>query len=324
MELFTLGVGNYTETDVKEAARAFTGWSVKYSVNFPPHTTYQEQVRQNVLAERPMFCFCDCPELHDDGFKTILGKRRAYDAEMVFDLLVSQPAHPKFLMKKMWEWFVYPNPEPAVLDKVCQVYVDNNYEIKPVLMHMATCDEFWSDKCERAVVKSPVSYTISLARQMNLGKSFSTKANMAPGITIPAAGSLVNMGYFVVNIMQKQGLTLLFPPDVSGWRWGTHWITSASMMERMRIGDYFLGQGGVLAGIWNGVNDKFKPQTTADIVEALAAWFDMPLDDQTKALLVKSVDAAGGPKAFAKQNTANPIIRSTVKLMSSTPSFQMC
>ncbi|HEY3781318.1 MAG TPA: DUF1800 domain-containing protein [Fimbriimonadaceae bacterium] len=324
MELFTLGVGNYSETDVKEAARSFTGWSVKYSVNFPPHTTYQEQVRQNVMAERPMFCFCDCPELHDDGFKTILGKRRAYDAEMVFDLLVQQPAHPKFLMKKMWEWFVYPNPEPAVLDKVCQVYVDNNFEIKPVLMHMATCDEFWSDKCERAVVKSPVSYTIALARQMNLGKSFSTKANMEPGITDPAAGSLVNMGYFVVNIMQKQGLTLLFPPDVSGWRWGTHWITSASMMERMRIGDYFLGQGGVLVGIWTGINEKFKPQTTGDVVDALAAWFDMPLDEQTKALLVKSVDASGGMKAFAKQNTANPIIRKAFKLMSSTPGFQMC
>jgi len=324
MELFTLGVGNYTEADVKEAARAFTGWSVKYSVNFPPKTTYQEQVRLNVMAERPMFCFCDCPELHDDGFKTILGTRRAYDAEQVFDLLVSQPAHPKFLMKKMWEWFVYPNPEPAVLDKVCQVYVDNDYEIKPVLMHMATSDEFWSDKCERAVVKSPVSYTISLARQMNLGKSFSNKANMEPGITDPASGSLVNMGYFVVNIMQKQGLTLLYPPDVSGWRWGTHWITSASMMERMRIGDYFLGQGGVLPGIWNGINDKFKPQTTADLVNALAAWFDMPLNDETRALLVKSVDAAGGVKAFAKQNTASPIIRSTFKLMSSTPSFQMC
>jgi len=324
MELFTLGVGNYTESDVKEAARAFTGWSTKYSVSFPPKTPYEKQVRMNVEAGRPMFCFCECPELHDDGFKTILGKRREFDADMVFDLLVGQPAHPKFLMKKMWEWFVYPNPSPDELDRVCQVYVDGKYEIKPVLMHLATCDEFWSDKCERAVVKSPVSYTMALARQMNLGKSYSKKTNFAPSMTTPADGGVMGMGYFLVNIMQKQGLMLLFPPDVSGWRWGTHWITSAAMMERMKIGDYFLGRGDVVAGVWKGMTDKFKPQTSDDIVTALAAWFDAPLDSESRAILVKTVDAAGGPKAFAKQNTAAKLIRSTFKILTSAPEFQMC
>lgn len=324
MELFTLGVGHYTETDVKEAARAFTGWSVKYSVNFPPKTPYDQQVRENVEAGRPMFCFCECPELHDDGFKTILGKRKQFDADMVFDLLLSQPSHAPFLMKKMWEWFVYPNPSKEELDKVCQVYIDNKYEIKPVLMHLATCNEFWSAKCHRAVVKSPVAYTMSLARQVNLGAAFGNKANMDPAQTTPASGSLVGMGYQLVNIMQKQGLTLLFPPDVSGWRWGTHWITSATMMERMRVGDYFLGRGDVIKGVWQGITDTYKPDTSEAIVKGLAAWFDMPLDEDTRDILVKAVDAAGGPKAFAKQNTAQKVIRNTFKLMSSTPGFQMC
>jgi uncharacterized protein (DUF1800 family) len=324
MELFTLGVGNYTETDVKEAARAFTGWSTKYSVNFPRKTPYEQQVLMNVQAGRPMFCFCECPELHDDGFKTILGKRREFNADMVFDLLVSQPVHAKFLMKKMWEWFVYPNPSPAELDKVCQVYVDNKYEIKPVLMHLATCDEFWSDKSERAVVKSPVAYTIALARQMNLGKSYGKKANFNPSMTTSADGSIVGMGYFLVNIMRKQGMTLLFPPDVSGWRWGPHWITSATMMERMKVGDYFLGRGDVVGGVWRGVTDKYNPKSSEEIVTALASWFDAPLDANSTKVLVEAVDAAGGVKAFAKQNTAAKVIRNTFRIMSSSPEFQMC
>src|ERR1700722_4448388 len=234
-----------------------------------------------------MYCFCECPELHDDGFKTILGKRKQFDADQVFDLLVSQPSHAPFLMKKMWEWFVYPNPSKEELDKDCQVYIDNKFEIKPVLMYMATCNEFWSAKCHRAVVKSPVSYTIALARQVELGKSFGNKANMEPAATTPANGSLVGMGYQLVNIMQKQGLTLLFPPDVSGWRWGTHWITSATMMERMRVGDYFLGRGDVVNGVWKGITDTYKPGTSEEIVNGLAAWFDMPLNEESRGILVK-------------------------------------
>jgi uncharacterized protein (DUF1800 family) len=227
-------------------------------------------------------------------------------------------------MKKMWEWFVYPNPSKEELDKVCKVYLDNKYEIKPVLKYLATCDEFWSDKCQRAVVKSPVGYTIALARQMNLGASFGKKSNLDPAMTTPADGSLVGMGYFLVNIMQKQGLTLLFPPDVSGWRWGTHWITSASMMERMRIGDYFFGRGDVVNAVWKSVMDTYKPATSTDIVNALAAWFDAPLDDESRKVLVDAVDAAGGTRAFAKQNTAATVIRRTFKILSSAPEFQMC
>lgn len=322
MELFTLGIGHYTETDVKEAARAFTGWSTKYAVSFPPKTPYDVQVRENVEAGRPMYCFCDCPELHDDGFKTILGKRKEFDAEQVFDLLVSQPSHAPFLMKKMWEWFVYPNPSPESLEKVCKVYIDSKYEIKPVLHYLATCDEFWSDQAMRAVVKSPVSYTISIARQANYGSGAAAKANFNTSPTEVVAPQLMGIGFTLANLMQRQGLRLLFPPDVSGWRWGTRWITTATMMERMKIGDSLLGGGNAVA-LWKDLHETFKPQKPEDVVDALATWFDAPLDKGSRAVLVETVDKAGGMKAMAKPGTAAQVLRAAFKVMSSTPEFQM-
>jgi uncharacterized protein (DUF1800 family) len=326
MELFTLGIGHYTEKDVQEAARAFTGWSVKYAVNFPRKTPYYNQVRMNLEADRPMYCFCDCPALHDDGFKTILGKRGTFNAEQTFDILVDHPAHAPFLMKKMFEWFVYPNPEPAALEKLCKVYRDGNYEIKPVIMYLATSDEFWSDKAQRAVVKSPVAYTIGLGRQLGLGPALAKGANLNCAATEPVGGSLLGMGYFLANVMQKQGLQLLFPPDVSGWRWGTHWITSAAMMERVRIGDYLFNQrrGLVVPNLWKNINDAYSPKTTADIVNAMVAWFDAPLSDDDKKVLVDAADKAGGVKAFAKAGTAGPVMDSVFRLIASTPEYQMC
>jgi len=326
MELFTLGIGHYTEKDVQEAARAFTGWGIKTAVSFPPKTPYVQQVTMNLVAERPMICFTDSPALHDDGFKTILGHRAAFDAEGVFDLLVAHPAHAPFLMKKMWEWFAYPNPDQKTLDKMCKVYLENKTEIKPVLIAIATSDEFWSDRCMRAIVKSPVSYTVAIARQLNLGPVLGQKANMNAGLTEPVNGGLMNIGYSLAQVMQKQGLQLLYPPDVSGWRWGTHWITTAAMMERVRVGDYLFRQrqGLVVPNLWKELNEAYKPATSEQIVEAIAAWFDAPLDADTKAVLTKEVDASGGPKAFASAKTAGPVFNNVFRLMASVPEFQMC
>lgn len=325
MELFTLGIGNYSEMDVREAARAFTGWSTKYSVNFPPKTPYVEQIRMNVAAGRPMYCFADCPELHDDGFKTVLGKRGQWTADDVFDILVHHPAHAPYLMKKMWTYFAYPNPDPKTIEKVCKVYVDNKFEIRPVLHYIATCDEFWSPEAMRSIVKSPVAYTISVCRQLGIKPALAKNANFNPALMEPVAGNLLGMGYFLCQVMQKQGLQLLFPPDVSGWRWGTHWITSASMMERARIGDYLFKQrqGLVVPGLWKDVTAAYSPKTTDDIVNALVDWFDAPMDDQQKQILVKAADAAGGVKAFAKPQTAGKVIDSVFALIASAPQYQM-
>jgi len=325
MELFTLGIGNYTEKDVQEAARAFTGWSIRPALINPGKMPYYDQVVENLKTERPMIVYSDCPALHDDGFKTILGKRAQFDAEGVFDHLLKQPSHAPFLMKKMWEWFVYPNPEPAVLERMCKVYNDNKYEIKPVLAWMASTNEFWSDKAQRAVVKSPVAYTISICRQLELQPVFAKVANMNVGMLEPASGQFSGLGYFLANVMNKQGLGLLNPPDVSGWRWGTHWITTASMIERVRIGDYLFKQrqGLVVPHMWQRINDTYQPQTTEDVVNALVVWFDAPIDDDAKKILVKAADAAGGAKGFAKVNTAGKVIDSVFKLIASVPQYQM-
>lgn len=325
MELFTLGVGNYTETDVKEGARAFTGWSTRNSVNFPRGTKQLEQVTMNLEADRPMVCFSDSPALHDDGFKTFLGKRGNYNADHIFDILVEHPAHAPFIMKKMWEWFAYPNPEPKVLEALCKVYADSKYDIKHVLRYIGTCDEFWSDKCIRAVVKSPVAYTISIGRQLNLGPMLAQKCNMNAAQTQPVDGPLLAWGYFLANVMQKQGLQLLYPPDVSGWRWGTHWITSASMMERVQLSDYLFRQrqGQIVPHLWQQINEAYKPQNTEQVVDAIISWFDCPATPDDRKVLIDAANEAGGMAAFAKAGTSAKVFSSVFRLVASIPQYQM-
>ncbi len=139
MELFTLGIGNYTEKDVQEATRAFTGWSLRNAMPDAGRISQHKQLELAIEDERPIIVFTECPSLTDKKPKTILGKTDNFDANGVLDHLVAQPAHAKFLMAKLWSHFVYPDPDAKLVDQLAKVYVAGKYEIKPVLRWIANC-----------------------------------------------------------------------------------------------------------------------------------------------------------------------------------------
>jgi hypothetical protein len=136
MELFTLGIGNYTEKDVQELARAFTGWQVlDESVEFIP------------------FSF-------DDGPKTVLGKTANFDAESAIDLLLTQPSAPKFIAWKLLKDFVHPRPEQAHVDHYAARIVHHKWEMKPVLVELLSSRLFFSDYAYRSKIKSPCELVV--------------------------------------------------------------------------------------------------------------------------------------------------------------------
>jgi uncharacterized protein (DUF1800 family) len=141
MELFALGLGNYTEDDVKEAARAFTGWT---------------------LDKNQQAAFV--PARHDDGPKTVLGKTGAFGADDVIAIIVAQPVHQRFIARKLLEFFVYSDPEPELIEAAASVYALSGFDVARTVGTILRSDVFYSGRAYRAIPKSPVELAIGTLR----------------------------------------------------------------------------------------------------------------------------------------------------------------
>ena len=146
MELFTLGEGHYAESDVKEAARAFTGWSVD--------------------PDRGEFVFRG--RAHDDGVKTVLGRTGNLDGDAVLDVLLAQPQTAELIAAKLWREFVSPDPDPGEVRRIARVLRESGYEIRPALRALLTSDAFYAPGSRAALIKSPVELVVGTLRQFNI------------------------------------------------------------------------------------------------------------------------------------------------------------
>jgi len=145
MELFTLGRGNYTETDVKEAARAFTGWG------------YDGQSRF-VFRERQ----------HDAGPKTLLGQTGSWGGEDALRIMLEQPAAATFLVTKMYRFFVNDVPDPAHIAPLAAAFRRSGYDVSDLLERLFSADWFYTPANVASLIKSPVVLVAGLRRTLNL------------------------------------------------------------------------------------------------------------------------------------------------------------
>jgi uncharacterized protein (DUF1800 family) len=143
MELFTLGEGRYSEQDIKEAARAFTGWSV--------------DIDTGTYLYRPL--------AHDDGVKTVFGKSGNFDGDAVLDLILAKPETAEFIVAKLWREFVSPTPDPKEVARIARQFRDNRYNIKVALRGLLISDAFYAPDNRAALVKSPVDLVVGTLRQ---------------------------------------------------------------------------------------------------------------------------------------------------------------
>jgi uncharacterized protein (DUF1800 family) len=170
MELFALGLGNYTEDDVKEGARAFTGWTLKNG--------------------QPFFN----PAQHDDGVKTFLGRTGTFDADDAIAIIVSQPIHQRFIAHKLLEAFVYSDPEPELIEAVAGVYALSGFDIAQTLGAILRSNVFYSPRAYRAVPKSPIEFAVGTLRYIG-----------APQIPANLPGVLARMGQEPLNPPSVKG-----------------------------------------------------------------------------------------------------------------------
>ena len=145
MELFTVGIGNYSEQDIRESARAFTGYRIDF-------TTQQ---------------FRFAPFQQDHRPKTFMGRTGNLSGDDIIDALVSKAACGQFIGRKLWRFFVEDEPSPAVVDSVAATIRKHNFEIRPILREIFSSAEFYSDHAMGNQIKSPVQYIVQTSKLLD-------------------------------------------------------------------------------------------------------------------------------------------------------------
>ena len=146
LELFTMGVGNYTDRDVVEAARAFTGWGLN--------------------SRTGEFTFVRTE--HDSGFKNFLGEVGIWDGDQIIDIIFEQDVTARFLTRKLFEFFVYTDPSEQLIAELAGVLRENDYEIRPLMRAIFEHPEFYSDRAYRSLIKSPLALFVGLFRELEI------------------------------------------------------------------------------------------------------------------------------------------------------------
>ena len=218
LELFSLGVGmdgeqNYSEDDVKEAARAFTGWTVTNSIPRYPYGKYEAS-------------FIYDPSDHDDANKTFLGETGNFNGEDIVDIIVKQPGTARFVARHLYNFFVADEPQvPAWKDTpprdieaikmLEEEYFRSNYDISSMLRVLFNSNFFKNSRFEK--VKSPTETVVGTMR-------------LVGDYTTPKLG----LNALTLNI-RYMGQDLLNPPTVEGWHTGKEWIDSGTLVERINF-----------------------------------------------------------------------------------------
>jgi len=200
MELHTLGVdGGYTQQDVQEVARAFTGWSI----------------------ERPQLSgeFMFRPRLHDAGEKTVLGHKvnagGIRDGETVIDILSKHPSTARFISTKLVRRFVSDDPPPNLVKHMAEVYRKSDGDIREMMRAIVTSKEFHSTEAIQAKTKTPFEYVVSAIRTLD-GTTDGSR---------PLVQSIARMGQPLYQCQPPAG----YPDD------GDHWMSNAAILERLNF-----------------------------------------------------------------------------------------
>lgn len=290
MELFTMGRGNYSERDIKEAARAFTGWGfVPLSGEF----VFREKV-------------------HDAGVKTIFGKSGNFDGDDVLDLILDRPETSRFLVTKIYRYFVNDTPDEARIRELAQRFRRTDYDIEDLMRTMFTADWFYEAKHIGAKIKSPVELLAGMQRQF--GVEFGGKQS-------------------VLYVQKALDQVLFYPPNVAGWPGGRTWIDSSSLLLRMKLPE-ILFKGAELAvrakddGDVNtehlaNKENKFL-NTTVDWASFEAAFAGLQgkplLDALTTSLLQRPLTPAQQTLLLKKATS----VRDLALAVATLPEYQLC
>ncbi len=268
LELFTMGVGHYTETDIKQAARAFTGWQID---------------SRNIGSTDPNkpVAFLNT-RVHDDGIKTFFGKSGNFGGDEIIDIILEQPAVAEFICTKLYKFFVSREVDKAFVSDLADTFRQNNYEIKPVLQAIFESEHFYSDHAVAALIKSPLELACSSLRLLQ-----ATRATPA----------------YVLRAVAALDQDLMNPPNVAGWPGQRDWINATTFVTRNAfsetyiMGGSFDGRGGTQIQVDSmAFARSFGVEKATELVDSFTAHLlRYPLDEATRDYLITVLIGTADP-----------------------------
>jgi uncharacterized protein (DUF1800 family) len=243
-ELFTMGTHdvvtgepNYTEKDVKEIARAFTGLKFKIKKKGGYKVTLREH-------------------LHDFGSKTIYGRVANYNADDVVDIISARRATARYLVTRIFRFFVFPltssAEDKAIIERFADIYFSSDHSVKTLMREIFISDEFFSNRARNALVKSPTELIVGSFRM--LGAKYS-----------PVPTSEHDFDFFLRS--RRMGQSLFQPPDVNGWEVGRGWINTTAMIERFNFASHITSSRDEKLGVTNDLLQSYTRPTARETVE---------------------------------------------------------
>jgi len=302
MELFTVGIGNYSEQDIRESARAFTGYRIDM-------TTQQ---------------FRFAPFQQDRGPKNFMDHSGPLNGDEIIDILVKKPACAQFIGRKLWRFFVEDEPSKSIVDLVAAGLQAHNYEMRPVLRELFSSAEFYSERAMRTQIKSPVQFIVQTAKLLD--------APLPPPVV--AQNAMRQMGQLLFAPPNVKGWdggktwistsTLLFRYNFANYLINGDAILPPGAPQRRQGGDLGFIRPAQLAE-----QIRREPIDVSKLAPAELRDKPRELVDRLSARLFQNPPAGKETDTFVqylearKPDTRDQTMRGLVHLMMSTPQFQL-
>lgn len=291
MELFTLGRGQYTETDIKEAARAFTGWTYNKSGEFEFN-----------------------PRVHDEKQKTFFGQTGMYDGEAIIDLILAKPETATFICRKLYIFFVNDTPDENHVKELAGYFYAQQYDIAAVMKKMFNADWFYAKENTGNKIKSPVEFLVNMSREFYVSYN-------KPQVLIQLQTSL---GQYLFNPPNVAGWA-------GGKNWiDSSSLMLRMKIPSLVLNDGILDFNGKADPEDEAVialNRRAKPKPAKSYVNAKADWdkflADLPKDMKQAELATFLLQPAIGQK-ISNLVDHNVNLKNTAIAVTSMPEYQLC
>jgi uncharacterized protein (DUF1800 family) len=290
LELFSMGVGHYDEADVRSAARAFTGWTVRPSL--PPF----------LHGPHPLQFVYRATD-HDDEEKEFLGERGRFNGHDIIDIIVRQPATARFICTRLHQFFVADDPDLDAIDRSTSLFLATGGDIRDVLRDLFLSEPFRSPSTWFRKVKSPIELVFGLARLTHTWD-------------LPDHRLLD-----LVDAASVMGQTPLNPPNVGGWPSGAGWLNGSCLLERINVASRMVGDRSA-PGVQRMIREvealsRNSPESVLDACLAAVGVFE--LTPSAQAILLDDAEQSLHDEADVSQVAVR-----LLQLIAASPSFQYC
>jgi hypothetical protein len=292
MELFSMGIGHYTEGDVRESARAFTGWFLRGE--------------RGLKAGFLKFKFEE--QEHDYGQKVFLGQRGTFDGDDIVDIILQQHVSGEFVSRKLFQFFVHAAPGDDLVQHLAGTFRENHYSVRSVMREILLSDEFYSPRAYQALVKSPAEIVAGTVRRLNI----TTDGSWLPGRS------------------ELMGQELFQPSNPAGWKGGPAWINSTNLIQRLNFANDITSGRNVRGRTVNTI-DPFAMVTSngVDTVDGSVDFFakvllDGILDEKQREILTSAVSGSMGGNSLGKRTGRSvQSMRELLYFMLASPGYQV-